>query len=157
MNLSIILSKAHFPATKLLYQSQVQPKALSNQQHAEFYLLQLVKPSCIFFVSTQGNMASSEQSLSLRPKALDIPHPLPSLTEHELGHRLTITTELLTEIQTYDREFIMRVEQVALILLVDMREFDHTDGLLSTENWQPRDLQRRLENASPFCKHCKNV
>ncbi|CAG7561204.1 unnamed protein product [Fusarium equiseti] len=153
MNLSIILSKAHFPATKLLYQSQVQPKALSNQQHAEFYFLQLVKPSCIFFVSTQGNMASSEQSLSLRPKASDIPHPLPSLTEHELGPRLTVTTELLTEIQTYDREFIMRVEQVALILLVGMGEFDHTDGLLSTEIWQPRDLKRRLERASPFCKH----
>jgi len=102
-------------------------------------------------------MASSEQSLSLRPKASDIPHPFPSLTEHELGPRLTVTTELSTEIQTYDREFIMRVEQVALILLVDMREFDHTDGLLSTENWQPGDLKERLEKASPFCKHCKNI
>lgn len=102
-------------------------------------------------------MASVEMLLALRLKGPDIPHPIPSLNEHELGSRLTVTTELSTEIQTYDRGFIMRVEQVALILLVDMREFDHTDGLLSTENWQPGDLKERLVKASPFCKHCKNI
>lgn len=67
-------------------------------------------------------MASSEQSLSLRPKDSEdsqIPHPLPSLTEHELGHRLTITNELLTEMQTVYPDFIMRVEQAALILIVN--------------------------------------
>ncbi|RBR25381.1 uncharacterized protein FIESC28_01818 [Fusarium coffeatum] len=98
-------------------------------------------------------MASSDQSLSLRPKGSDIPHPLPSLTEHELGLRLISTTELSTEIQTYDRAFIMRAEQAALILIVEKREFEHDDGLLSTENWTPPDLKKRLENASPFCKH----
>nr|CEG05265.1 unnamed protein product [Fusarium clavum] len=98
-------------------------------------------------------MTSSEQSLSLRPKASDIPHPIPSLTEHGLGPRLAVTTELLTEMQIFYPDFIMRVEQVALILIVDMREFDHDDGLLSTENWTPPDLKTRLLNASPFCKH----
>ncbi|KAL6916259.1 hypothetical protein FSST1_007754 [Fusarium sambucinum] len=98
-------------------------------------------------------MASSEQPLSLRPKDSDIPHPLPSLTEHELGPRLTVTTELSTEMQTFYPEFIMRVEQVALILVVDMKEFNPDDGLLLTENWTPPDLKDRLLNASPFCKH----
>lgn len=111
----------------------------------------------VSFVSTYDDMASSKQSLLPRPKASDIPHPLPSLTEHELGPRLIATTELATEIQTYDREFIMRAEQAALILIVGKREFEHDDGLLSTENWTPPDLKKRLENASPFCKHCKNI
>lgn len=102
-------------------------------------------------------MASSEQSLSLRPKALYIPHPLPSLTEHELGYRLIITNELLTEMQTVYPDFIMRVEQAALILIVNKKEFDPNDGLLSTENWEPQELKGRLLNASPFCKHCKSI
>ena len=105
-------------------------------------------------------MASSEQSLSLRSKDSEeskIPHPLPSLTEQELGYRLTVTNELLTEMQTVYPDFIMRVEQGALILIVNKKEFDPTDGLLSTENWEPQELKDRLLNASPFCKHCKSI
>jgi len=43
------------------------------------------------------------------------------------------------------------------MLVADLEQFDEDEGSLSIQYNVIPDLRRKLEHASPFCKHCKNT
>jgi hypothetical protein len=94
-------------------------------------------------------MASSQ--LVVRPR---FDHPVPGLKEASLRYDYFKKLEDFTN-DVYD-DFILRAEQVATVLFVDLKEL-RPGGSLSEATAPISELKDRLEGISPFCKHCKNA
>ncbi|KAJ4137256.1 hypothetical protein NW768_002838 [Fusarium equiseti] len=78
-------------------------------------------------------------------------HPVPSLSQ--LNLRIDHASKRCHRIQRFYPQFIIRIEYLILILLADLDQFDEDEGSLSIRYNVVPDLRRKLESASPFCKH----
>ena len=89
------------------------------------------------------------------PQTSGLAHPVPNL--NQLSLRIGNADKICSRIQFMYSEFRMRAEYLVLILVADLKQFDEDEGSLSIECRMIRTLKRKLEGASPFCKHCKRT
>ena len=101
------------------------------------------------------NLSFLLTKMGLPQTSSGLAHPVPNL--NQLSLRIGHADKIRSRVQFMNPEFRMRAEYLALLLVADLEQFDDDGGSLSIERNVIPTLKRKLEVASPFCKHCKRT